>query len=351
MAQSPPGTPGYYAQIVDALGSGVLTVDAQGHILLVNPAALAHLGMPAERLRPGADVHAMPGFEFIVEILEDLRRTGVAVSRKEWEVQGAGGPKIMGLSASPLLGSDTFDGAIFLFTDLTEVRRLERAAEVNRQLAQIGELTAGIVHELRNPVSVVSGMAELLIRQLQDQPLLEKRAQAVFDEAGHMEKLISQFLSFAKPFEAKRTRCSFDEVLERVQTLCSRLATQRQVSVETRLLGLGLFLDADPSGLVQALANLLRNALEASPPQSTVTLLALSAANESVFRIEDAGPGIHLEPGEDLFSPFFSRKEGGTGLGLSIVQRIVAAHAGSVHCGNLEAKGAFFEIRLPKLPH
>ncbi len=343
-------SPGYYEQIIESLSSGVVAADPRGIILLANPAARRHLGMDVERLPEGADIRAVPGLEAIAELFEELQRTGAPASRRELEVNGPAGIKTLGVAASPLRGTESFRGAIFLFTDLTEVRRLERAAEVNRQLAQIGELTAGIVHELRNPVSVVSGMAELLIRQLAGQSTLEKRAHAIFEEAAHLEQLIAQFLSFSKPFEIKRSRCSADELLGRVQTLCAQAALAKRISVAARGAESVPALNADPAKLAQALANLLRNAIEVSPPDSQVLLSVCCHADDVVFRVEDDGPGIRLAPGEDPFRPFFSKKEGGTGLGLAIVQRIVSAHRGAVTFGNLEPQGAFFEIHLPNTP-
>jgi signal transduction histidine kinase len=108
----------------------------------------------------------------------------------------------------------------------------------------------------------------------------------------------------------------------------------------------------DPEKLAQALGNIVVNAVElvAGDGTGTVTVRGQKRGELIEFRIEDNGPGIHLEPGQDLFSPFFSRREGGTGLGLSIVQRIVAAHQGEVAHGNNDAGGAWFQVRVPLAP-
>src|SRR5690606_32244747 len=114
--------------------------------------------------------------------------------RRELVLETPEGQKIVGVTASLLQGPAAFNGVIFLFIDLTEIRQLRRAAELNRQLAQLGELTAGVVHELRNPLSVISGMSELLMRKLGEGHEHQRKAKVIFEEAEELEKLITQFL-------------------------------------------------------------------------------------------------------------------------------------------------------------
>lgn len=340
--------PAIFEQIVSSLSSGVIAVDASGAVITANLAASRHLDLAGTELAPGTRLDTLPGVAPpLVRLVQELREARHGVSRREVTISTPDGDRILGVTASLLQGPDEFNGAIFLFIDLTELRRLEKTAELNKQLAQIGELTAGVVHELRNPLSVIAGMAELILRKCADGDAYHGKAQTIFSEAGHMEQLISQFLSFAKPFELRQALCPPMEVVERSVELAAPLAAHRQVEllVETRS-GLPEIL-VDSSKMAQALSNILRNAVEVSAPGAGVRFQTRHIGDRIVFRIEDRGPGIHVGENDDLFSAFFSKKEGGTGLGLSIVHRIVTAHEGAVTYGNVGDGGAWFEVSLP----
>lgn len=336
-----------HEQIVASLNSGVLAVDAEGCVLTANAAAATILNVPVATLSAGQPIAKLSAAPHFVELLEEVKHGAQSIQRREIEVDVEGLRRILGVTASALHGPEKFNGAIFLFADLSDVRNLERRAEINKQLAQIGELTAGVVHELRNPMSVVSGMAELILRRLGPEHPQSRQAELIFQEAQHIEKLITQFLSFAKPFEAKLTRCNAEAVVDRALQLVERAAAEKGVKLERRVApGLPLF-QADLHKLSQALGNLLRNAIEAVRTDGVVTLVAQHGDAGIDFRVEDNGPGIHLKDGEDLLNAFFSKKEGGTGLGLNIVHRIVTAHGGTITYGNRAEDGAFFQVSLP----
>lgn len=337
-----------YEQIVENLTSGVIAVDADGVILVANPAACRHLPVPPAELAPGCRLDVRPGIEPLLEVLRELAGTGQPISRREIVVESPeGDPKIIGLTASPLRGANTYSGAIVLFTDLTDIRRLERAAALNRQLAEIGQLTAGVVHELRNPLSVISGMAELAARRLGESHAQIGNINKIMQEAGHLERVIRQFLSFARPFDLEQTRCTAAEIVERAVQLTSHAAEDRRIVVTADVVPDIPPLVADPHKLGQSLANIAANAVEILEPGGHVDIRAFVAKSELLFTVDDNGPGIHLRPGEDPLAPFVSRKPGGTGLGLAIVHRIVTAHHGEVRYRNREEGGAHFEIALP----
>lgn len=341
--------PAIYEQIVSSLASGVLAADADGIIITANAAASKHLNVASESLKPGMPLSAIPEASIpLIRLMDELRAHRETLSRREITLTTPEGMTVLGITVSPLQGPADFNGGIFLFLDITELRRLEKTAELNRQLAQIGELTAGVVHELRNPLSVISGMAELLIRKSVDDDPVHTKACTILSEAAQMEQLVSQFLSFARPFSLKPEPCSPAAVAERSVALATPVAETCKItlccSVEA---GLPEILGDLPK-LAQAFSNILRNAVEVSPPGKVVNFSAAVSGEHIVFRIEDEGPGIHLEPGDDLFSAFFSKKAGGTGLGLSIVHRIISAHGGTITYGNNAEAGAYFEVLLPR---
>ena len=341
---------GYYGQIISSLTSGVIAVDRDGIVMTANPAACAHLDIQPDELRPGMPFAAVPGIGRFVEVMHEMRATHQPVFRREIVLDGPEGQKIIGMTASLLEGSQAFNGVAFLFTELTEIRQLERVAEVNRQLAEIGELTAGVVHELRNPVSVISGMAELLHRRLAGDEALQKRCVSILHEAGQLENLIRRFLTFAKPFEITCTRCTPEEVLDRARQLAEAVAQERGVRIEVHCGTEPPYIEIDQGKIAEALANLIRNAVEASQEGASVHVSATDEGGAILFRVEDEGTGLPSVSEQDLFRPFVSKKAGGTGLGLAIVHRTVTAHGGTITCGNRPGGGACFVIRLPRHP-
>lgn len=343
-----------YEQIIECLSSGVIAVDAAGAIITANHAAAQFLGIPGSELLAGARLLDVAAALPLSELFREIATTREPVTRSEVSViHPDGTTREIGLSASLLEGGEAFRGVIFLFTDLTERRRMEREAELNRQLAALGELTAGVVHELRSPVSVISGMAELLIRKLGEGDDRSATAEAILRETASLERSIAQFLGFARPYDLDRTWAEPGDIARRALQFCQRRAQRKgtQLGYECENDLPSLYVDANR--VAQGLANILVNAVDAVPRseddgvEGNVSMRVSKADGEVVFEVSDNGPGIHLKPGENLFTPFFTQKESGTGLGLTIAHRVVAAHGGTISHMNRPEGGTRFEVRLP----
>lgn len=340
--------PDYHEQIIESLTSGVLALDAQGVVITINEAARAFLGAGKETLHVGSRLDNVPEAGPLLEVFSEVSRSGAPVSRREITLPLPGGAqKELGLSASLLAGPAAFNGVIFLFTDLTEWRRLERAAELNRQLAALGELTAGIVHELRSPVSVISGMAELLLRKLGSDDDRRGAVEAILREAASLERTISQFLGLARPQAIHRKTCKPQDIMSRAVQFCQHHAQGKAVRLEYSCEPDLPPVYVDGERVAQAVANIVGNGVDAVPPGGLVALRVYHDADDLVFEIVDNGPGIHLQPGESLFAPFFTQKEAGTGLGLTISHRTITLHDGSITYANRSEGGARFELRIP----
>ena len=341
----------YHAHVPEALASGVLAVDAGKHIVAANEAARTHLGLPAGTLQPGASLATLPNLETMTAYFEQVMTSGQPLERQELLVDANGeGKKEIGLSAAPLKIDGAMRGVVFLFTDMTVRRKFERAAEINRQLAALGELTAGVVHELRNPMSVISAMAEILMRKLGESDERFSVAETIFREAASVEKAISQFLGFARPYDVHPVHCTPAEIVSRAVQLCSRRAEKHGVSLRSDVPEGLPDMKADVGRAAQALANIMNNGIDAAGRGGEVCLGVKREGGEMVFEITDTGPGIRVKAGEDVFKPFFTLKEGGTGLGLAIVHRIITAHDGAVSHRNRPEGGACFHVRLPIEP-
>lgn len=348
----PPSEAACCALVVHALPSGVAAIDRQGMVLTANPAAERFLGLSAGTLRRGVLFWTFRQTEPFREMVEELWSAGRAVTRRELvlEQEQDDQARILGASASFLMEVGRPEGVILIFTDLTQVRELEIVAETNRQLAQIGELTAGVAHELRNPLGVIGGMAELIARRAAGQPSVEEPARGIISEVRQLERLIAHFLDFAKPFTLEPRRCSVEEVAERAMKLAEPAAARSGVVLIMERTGETAPLLADEARLAQALCNLIQNAVDVTPAGETVRLRYGTSEEHAFFQVLDRGPGVRVPKHQNIFAPFYSNKEGGTGLGLPIAMRIADAHGGRITWTNLPDHGACFDLRVPVAP-
>lgn len=251
-----------------------------------------------------------------------------------------------------------------LTRDLTEANsQLERAG----RLAALGEMAAGIAHEIRNPLGCVRLYASLLTQDLKDRPEAARLAEKITDATRAMEGIVADVLTFAREFRLR------PEPVDPADLLASSLAQASHDGVPgwrtvriTGPRGDGEPVECDRALVVQALTNIIRNAFEAmgetaAPPEgheltlesrtatvATGTGRAGSGVRCTVFRITDTGPGVSDDVAARMFNPFFTTRHTGTGLGLAIVHRIADAHGGRITISNAKARrGACAELTLP----
>ncbi|HXB99635.1 MAG TPA: ATP-binding protein [Terriglobales bacterium] len=242
-------------------------------------------------------------------------------------------------------------------------RRLEQAqAEARRseRLAALGQLSAGLAHEIRNPLGVIKGSAEMLTQKLQaSDELARELAGYISTEVNRLSALVTEFLDFARPLHAQPHPADLIGLLDRVlQVVAARFAGNQETSKPVRVechysSGLPL-VPLDESLCEQAFLNLVQNAYEAMQDNNqSGTLLvevhrAMKNDREGVeLRLADNGPGVPEELREEIFNPFVTTKKTGVGLGLSIVSKIVDGHHGSIHVENARGGGAVFTIFFP----
>jgi len=336
----------FYSQILRNLNSGVIVLDTAGTILTSNPAAAQFLNTAPENLESGKNLLGLENMEQFGELLEELKNNQEPIRRREIQIKTTSEKRVLGLTASPLMDKNQCTGIIVLFTDLTKLRQLEHIANLNKQLAQIGELTAGVVHELRSPISVISFISELMLRQVEPDTDLAKKVNTILNETIQMEMLIRQFLGFARPFELDLKPSQSKYIIRRALELTNSAILEKEISINESFNESDMIY-CDDALVAQALGNILSNAVDAVKPGGEIWITSEAFDEYHCFRIEDDGPGLNLCEGDDIFSAFYSKKEGGTGLGLSIVHRIITAHGGTVTYGNRPENGAFFEIHVP----
>jgi len=215
------------------------------------------------------------------------------------------------------------------------------------KMAAIGELAAGIAHEIRNPLGIITGSAET-VRKHGDQKIRDEMTNYILEESKRINGLISTFLDFARPKEPELVSCDLREVLEKTLLLLSPKARTLGVEIKKDVPGKPLRVSIDPDQIRQALTNLGVNALEAMPNGGVLRVVVVEDGKDKVFvRFSDTGKGIPKEMRTKIFDPFFTTKENGTGLGLSIAHRIITQHGGNITLEEGEERGSTFTIVLP----
>jgi signal transduction histidine kinase len=231
-----------------------------------------------------------------------------------------------------------------------EKMELARRMQVSEKLAAVGTLTAGLSHEIRNPLNAAGLQLEVLQRRIQklssaqQPPLLEPLALAR-EEIRRLEHLLVDFLQFARPRELRAKPVDVVQLFGRVLDLLAEDAERHGVRVERQFEAASVRGDSDR--LQQVLVNLCLNGIEAMPDGGRLFARTASLGREVLLVVADTGPGIPAEALSHIFEPFFTTKASGSGLGLPIVHSIVQQHGGSVSVGAREGGGTRFEVRLP----
>ncbi len=219
-----------------------------------------------------------------------------------------------------------------------------KEAQMREKLASLGELSAGLAHEIRNPLGIIKNAAEGLVardRSREEQVLL---LGIIIQETRRLNKLVTDFLDFARPRAPEKAVASLKELVEEVVFSLEGEARKEGVNLVADLEDVALPMDGHQ--MRQVLLNLLLNALEATPDGGEVRVSLSRVGAWALLKVEDTGKGIPREYLDRIFDPFFTTKERGTGLGLALVYRMVEAHGGTVQVESDE-KGARFTVRLP----
>ncbi len=219
-----------------------------------------------------------------------------------------------------------------------ELRRRER-------LAALGEMAAGLAHEVRNPLGGIALSANKLERELSDRPSAKLTANRICNAVRDLDRLVAEILEFAQEDRLERSEHSVRELLHHVVTQVEPLVEENAAAIEVTCSPSDLRLNCDPHRLGRVLLNLVMNGLQAAGAKGRVVVTASKTASCIEIEVIDNGPGISPEHLDRIFNPFFTTKAKGTGLGLAIAHRIIEAHGWTLRASNHSAGGASFLIR------
>ena len=357
-------------RLIANIPSGLVTVDYSGAVTSANAHAMKILGarISTAQLHEPGTVLLAPGEDYhsffclsprLVEMIARCLDTGQAFRREEVALALPDGrSRHLGLSISPITdASQHVEGALCLLTDITEVLELRERIRLQENLANLGEMAAGLAHEFKNSLATIHGYVQLLEVQLNSATADEQRVtlESMLNEVKLLTRLVTDFMNFARPQALSLAPVALRELIEECAT-----EVQMQLTQDGIVIGLeGDFPEvaADESLLRRVFLNLIRNAAEAIDPLSTLKTIAISGTvdlhGDSRFthvRVSDSGRGISREDLHRVFIPFFTTKSRGYGIGLAIVQKVLMAHGGDVTVEKSDSEGTVFHCRIPLSP-
>lgn len=346
----------FNAHVIDSLTSGLATTDAEGRVLSFNRAAQQITGMPVEGA-VGADIRD------ILQAPADWRAMSAGgvdpgrAQRVDYGYATRDGRHIeLGLAMTVLATPGGPAGFLYTFQDVTEARRGEREARVQQRLAAVGEMAAGIAHEIRNPLASMAGSIQVLRDELPLSVEQEQLMDIVLRESERLNDTIKNFLAYARPQRNTLQRLDLRTIVQETAVLLrnsSECADSHRVDLQTPPHEVPFF--GDESQLRQIVWNLATNGLRAMPGGGPLELsVAIEPGSNdatqepsAIIRVRDHGIGIAAEEVDRIFQPFRGAFTRGSGLGLSIVHRIVSDYGGRTEVTSTPGQGTTVEVRLP----
>ncbi len=341
-------TRAFASEVVGNMPAALAVVDPAGKLAMVNASLEAFLGRASPDIvgRPAAEV--LPGP--LLRLGEDPDRESDRPAEVEGEFDfGGERPVPLGVSVTRIVAEDgTVVGTLFLLRDLRQVRALEEEVRRREKLAAIGNLAAGVAHEIRNPLSSIRGYASYFGAKFDPDSEDRKAAQVMVREVDRLNRVITELIEYSRPSVLARRMTGLGGVVEHSLRLIQPDAQAAGVRVATRGLADAPEVSIDPDRFSQALLNVFLNAVQAMPEGGVMTVAVGTAEDGRVFvETADEGVGIAPEDMDKVFNPYFTTKAAGTGLGLAVALKIVEAHGGEMRMSPGPGRGTSVVIALP----
>ena len=336
--------------VLEAMHSTVVAVDERGKIVMLNRLAEDLFGVSKDHAINRDYNSIFPDDPCLLKQALDEKRTTRDVEAEFRTISGE--EKALMIGTSCLFDEEKkFKGAVAVIHDITELKKYEEEAKRAERLSALGNLAAGVAHEIRNPLNAISITAQRLKAEFvpqKDQEEYTSFTKIILNEIKRLDKIINQFLSLAKAQKLNLIPTDMSKFLNEVVDLAEIEANQKDLQV-TREINSLLETRIDPEGMKKALLNIMLNGIQAMPSSGKLSVRSyLNDLQKTItIEIKDSGPGIPKESLSKIFQPYFSTKEKGTGLGLSIAYRIISDHKGKIEVKSEVGKGTIFTIKLP----
>jgi PAS domain S-box-containing protein len=336
--------------VLEAMHSAVVAVDENGKIVMLNRLAEELFAVDRNHaLRQDYD-SVFPDDPCRLKQALEEKRTTREVETALRTLSGEDKALIVGTSC--LFGEEQrFQGAVAVIHDITELKKFEEEAKRAERLSALGNLAAGVAHEIRNPLNAISITAQRLESEFvpqKDQDEYSAFTQIILNEIKRLDGIINQFLSLARAHKLNLVPTDMNEFLNEVTTLAEVETEEKKVEL-IRSIDRLPEMKIDRDEMKKAVLNIVLNAVQATPSGESLTVRSYVDDSQAhvIMEVTDTGAGIPTENVSKIFQPYFSTKEKGTGLGLSIAHRIISDHKGKIGVKSQRGKGTTFIIKLP----
>jgi len=348
MAQSLINTRSHTELIIDSMVDGIITIDNEGRITAFNKAAERIMGLGKDIINVNY-MDLFPGHAKYHSLLLETLHTGRNFIAYEKDFIRPDGDFVpLSISTSMLYNGQNILGAIIVFRDLTEHKAFEDQIRRMDRLAAVGELAAGVAHEIRNPLAAISGSVQILVDEVPEENPSRVFGDVVLKEIQRLNSVIEDLLCFAKPSKNFISNVNPNELAEEVLALLSPCLKKELIVLEKHFdpkIGL---ISVDRGLIKQVLVNILLNAIQALHSEGgNIKVITQRTKGYAEITIEDNGTGVTPVNKPKIFDPFFTTKDGGIGLGLATSNKIVEIHYGYIHVESTVGLGSTFTIGLP----
>ena len=341
----------FQREILDNMNSGFLIADQKGLVIGVNRAACGILGLHAADVT-GRHVEGIMRPETGAEcpVMTALRLDKDFTSYEFHVCTTTDESKLLGLTTNRIRDAHGHvTGIIASFTDLTEMSRMRRELQQQDRMAVIGELSAGLAHEIRNPVASIRGAVEELRGSLDGSEMELRLANIAIRESDHLNEIVSGFLDFARDPSRRHLEVDLTAMAQEVRDQLLWKYGGGALIVNLTLPQEPCRLMGDPTQLKQVFMNLGKNAVEAMGGAGLLEIAVVQPDNGPIeVRFDDEGPGIEPDKIARIFEPFYTEKDHGVGMGLAVCMRIITAHDGTIQAASRSGGGTSMLIRLPR---
>lgn len=339
----------FLESVLEGISTGVMSIDRNGLIRLANPAGRQLFRLTSPEGKPVNEAIAARPFN---ELVKRALKTKKALYEREiiCELDEDTSAPLQ-VSAMPMMSEGQLAGLVVTFHDLSEIRKLEDEVRRQDRLASLGRMSAGVAHEIRNPLGIIRGSAQMLQKRFGGQPGEEGMTDFIIDEVNRLSRVLNDFLQFARPPEPIIQDIDAAALVEQIKTYADNgeqggAPIRIEVEIEPGLEALAV----DPALCREAFLNLIINAKQAMPDGGAIAIRALKWGEfEAAIEIADEGVGITPEQMDRIFDPFFTSKDTGTGLGLSLVHQIISSHGGRIEVESMVSQGSLFRVILPTI--
>jgi two-component system sensor histidine kinase HydH len=240
-----------------------------------------------------------------------------------------------------------FIGHVFILKDLSDIRALEIEIQQKNKLAAVGNLAAGVAHEVRNPLSSIRGYAAYFGSLFDSDSDNKKAANIMAEEVDRVNRVISELLEFARPMELELQEVEIFDLVDKALRLIKYEAEMARVNIAKSIASDIPKVAMDKDRFTQVLLNIFINGIQAMKAGGDLTVEVFTRENKLTFQISDTGDGISAEDQANIFNPYFTTKKKGAGLGLAIAFKIIESHGGSIKIESAKGKGTMFVISIP----